>query len=109
MDLAGAFAPDLDPHLVPSKPTFIVLGTDAPSKRWEEGALVSFEGLGEGTYELHLDGPYLAPILRVSMPNPHIGARIVVPAILLAPPILGPPELIDVAVPDTFVREGSRR
>ena len=99
VDLARAFTTDLEPDLVPTKPTRIVLDTRAPAPRWEEGAPVRFDGLGEGTHELHLDGPYLGPTLRVSMPDPRVGARILVPAIPLAPPLLGPAEPIEPLAP----------
>ncbi|MDI1478665.1 hypothetical protein [Polyangium sp. y55x31] len=121
---AGALVVDLvspfPTELPPTTPTRIVLGSSFAPARWEDGVPVRFDGLDASTYDLLLDGPYLGAPLRVSLPDPRIGARILVPAIPLAPPLLGPTEPIhtdpetpphpspdhldvDATSPDTFV------
>ncbi|MDI3289042.1 hypothetical protein [Polyangium sp. 15x6] len=116
VDLASPFPTELPP----TTPAYVVLGWQFAPARWEDGVPVRLDGLEESTYDLLLDGPYLSAPLRVSLPDPRIGARITMPAIPLAPPHLGPAEPthvdpeaailpptgyldVDATAPDTFV------
>ncbi|HVK67948.1 MAG TPA: hypothetical protein VM694_25985 [Polyangium sp.] len=90
VDLASPFPTELPP----TAPTRIVLGFQFAPARWEDGVPARFDGLDESTYDLLVDGPYLSAPLRVTLPDPRVGARILVPALPIAPPLLGPAEPI---------------
>ncbi|MDI1449549.1 hypothetical protein [Polyangium sp. 6x1] len=92
VDLASPFPAELPT----TTPTRIVLGSQLAPERWEDGAPVRFDGLDDSTYDLRLDGPYVSPLLRVTLPDPRFGARLVVPAIPVAPPLLEPAEPLEI-------------
>ncbi|MDC0741176.1 hypothetical protein [Polyangium mundeleinium] len=95
VDLASPFPTELPP----TTPAQIVLGFQFPPARWEDGVPVRFDGLGDGAYDLLLEGRYFSVPLRVTLPDPRVGARIVVPALPLAPPLRQPAEPIEPHAP----------
>ncbi|MDC3960147.1 hypothetical protein [Polyangium jinanense] len=84
VDLVSPFPTELPPTTAAS----VVLSWQFAPARREDGLSVRFDGLDESTYDLVLHGPYLSAPLRVSLPDPRVGARILMPALPLAPPLL---------------------
>ncbi|MDI1431994.1 hypothetical protein [Polyangium sorediatum] len=95
VDLASPFPTELPP----TTPAQIVLGFQFSPARWEHGVPVRFDGLDDSSYDLLLKGRYFSTPLRITLPDPRFGTRIAVPAIPLAPPLLGPAEPIETHAP----------